>query len=225
MDDSTVLDPQFIASMKNEFLGLIDLLGIISFAISGVFAAMQRRLDIFGILVMAFVTALGGGTVRDILIGDFPVQWMLNLNYPVIITLSAMVTVVFHKIIRNLEKFLLVFDALGLGFFTILGLEKGIAYGLHPGICIMLGTITACFGGVIRDIALNKIPLVFQREIYATACIAGSGLYFLLLQTDMNKSWLDVICITVIFTIRILSLLFKLELPGFYKKDRPLQKD
>ncbi|HEV7329641.1 MAG TPA: trimeric intracellular cation channel family protein [Flavisolibacter sp.] len=203
--------------MKDEFLGLIDLLGIISFAVSGVFAAMQRKLDIFGVLVIAFITALGGGTIRDMLIGDFPVQWMRNLNYPIIISITTAITVVFQKIIRNLEKPLFVFDALGLGFFTILGLQKGLSLGLHPGICIMLGTITACFGGVIRDIALNKIPLVFQREIYATACIAGACLYILLLQSNMNKSWLDIICISVIFAIRILSVLFKLELPGFYK--------
>ena len=207
----------FTTNMKNEFLSLIDLLGIISFAVSGVFAAMQRKLDIFGILVIAFITALGGGTIRDMLIGDFPVQWMRNLNYPIIISLTTVVTVIFHKIIRNLEKPLFVFDAMGLGFFTILGLEKGLNLGLHPGICIMLGTITACFGGVIRDIALNKIPLIFQREIYATACIAGACLYFILLKSDLNKSWLDVICITVIVAIRFLSVLFKLELPGFYK--------
>ncbi|RYZ49762.1 MAG: trimeric intracellular cation channel family protein [Chitinophagaceae bacterium] len=203
--------------MKSEFLSLIDLLGIISFAISGVFAAMQRKLDIFGILVIAFTTALGGGTIRDMLIGDLPVQWMRNLDYPIVISITTAITIVFHKIIRNLEKPLFVFDALGLGFFTILGIQKGLAWGLQPGICIILGTITACFGGVIRDIALNKIPLVFQREIYATACIAGAGLYFLLGQTDINKSWLDVICITVISGIRILSVFFKLELPGFYK--------
>ncbi|MBB1286416.1 trimeric intracellular cation channel family protein [Flavisolibacter sp. BT320] len=220
MNDSSVLNPQFIADVKNEVIRLIDLLGIISFAISGVFAAMQRKLDIFGILVMAFVTALGGGTVRDILIGDFPVQWMLNLGYPLIITLSALAAIVFYKFLRNLQKPLLVFDALGLGFFTVLGLEKGLAHGLHPGVCMMLGTITACFGGVIRDVALNKIPLVFQREIYATACIAGSGLYFLLLQTDMNRSWLDLICITFISAIRIVSLIYKLELPGFYKSKK-----
>ncbi|NTS43308.1 trimeric intracellular cation channel family protein [Flavisolibacter sp. BT320] len=205
--------------MKSEFLSLIDLLGIISFAISGVFAAMQRKLDIFGILVIAFTTALGGGTIRDMLIGDLPVQWMRNLDYTIVISVTTGITIVFHNIIRNLEKPLFVFDALGLGFFTILGIQKGLAWGLHPGICIILGTITACFGGVIRDIALNKIPLVFQREIYATACIAGAGLYFLLGQTDINKSWLDVICISVISGIRILSVFFKLELPGFYKSE------
>lgn len=204
--------------MKQEFLTLIDILGTLSFAVSGVFAAMQKKLDVFGILVIAFVTALGGGTLRDMLIGDLPVQWMRNLTYPIIISLSAIAAIAFNNTIKSLQKPLLVFDTLGLGFFTILGLQKGLNSGLQPGICIALGTITGCFGGVIRDIALNNIPLIFQREIYATACIIGGCIYFLLLKTTIDRSWLDIICITLIFLIRIVSVIFKLELPRFYKQ-------
>ena len=204
--------------MKYDFLTLIDILGTVSFAVSGVFAAMQKKLDIFGILVIAFMTALGGGTVRDMMIGDLPVQWMRTLNYPIIITISVIVTVVFNKVIKNWQYTLLIFDALGLGFFSILGLQKGLVLGLHPGICIILGTITGCFGGVIRDIALNNIPLVFQKEIYATACIVGGLIYLLLLKTGMDETWMEVIAITCIFAIRIVSVIFKIELPSFYRK-------
>ena len=212
--------------MKHDFLKLIDLLGTVSFAISGVFAAMQKRLDVFGILIISFSTAVGGGTLRDMLIGDFPVSWMRNLNYSVIILISAVMAIVFNNTIKNFEKTLLVFDSLGLGFFTVLGIQKGIAFGLHPGICIALGTITGCFGGVIRDIALNNIPLIFRKEIYATACIIGGIAYFILLRTPMIRNWVDVIVITAIFLIRILAVTWKLTLPSIYAKpERPNQQD
>jgi uncharacterized membrane protein YeiH len=163
---------------------------------------------------------MGGGTLRDMLIGDLPVSWMRNLNYSFIILITAVVAIVFNNTIKNFEKTLLVFDSLGLGFFTVLGLQKGIAFGLHPGICIALGTITGCFGGVIRDIALNNIPLIFRKEIYATACILGGIAYFLLQKTAMIKDWVDVIVITTIFLIRIIAVSYKLMLPGLYTRER-----
>lgn len=204
--------------IKQEFLQLIDILGTVTFAISGVFAAMQKRLDVFGIFIIAFITAVGGGTLRDILIGDFPVSWMRSTTYSTIILVSAFVAVLFSNTLKNFTKTLLVFDSLGLGFFTVLGIQKGIVYGLHPGICIALGTVTGCFGGVIRDIALNNIPLIFQKEIYATACILGGLLYFLLLSRHMNKDWLDVICISAIFLVRIIAVHYRLALPSIYKE-------
>ena len=203
--------------MKSEFLSLIDIAGTISFAISGVFAAMQKKLDVFGILIIAFITAIGGGTLRDMMIGDLPVSWMLNLNYSIIILITTIIAIVFKNTIKNLQKTLLIFDSLGLGFFTVLGIQKGISFGLHPGICVALGIITGCFGGVMRDVALNNIPLIFQKEIYATACIIGGICYFLLLKTAINKDWLDVICIVTIFLIRIIAVRFKLTLPNIYR--------
>ena len=206
--------------MKYEIFNLLDILGTITFAISGVSAAMQKRLDIFGILVIAFITALGGGTLRDLMIGDLPVAWIRDIRYPLIITASAIAAVVFSRFLRNWQNTLLVFDALGLGFFTIVGLQKGIASGLHPGICVALGTITGCFGGVIRDVILRNIPLIFQKEIYATACILGGCAYFLLQLTPMDKGWIEVICISLIFFVRILSVWFGLRLPEMYKKTK-----
>ncbi|MGB8195244.1 MAG: trimeric intracellular cation channel family protein, partial [Chitinophagaceae bacterium] len=194
--------------MKYEILNLLDILGTIAFTISGVFAAMQKRLDIFGILVIAFITALGGGTLRDVMIGDLPVAWIRDIRYPLIITVSAVAAIVFNRVLQNWQRTLLVFDAMGLGFFTIVGLEKGIAHNLHPGISIALGTITGCFGGVIRDVILRNIPLIFQKEIYATACIVGGCSYFLLQKISMDRGWIEVFCISLIFLIRILSVWF-----------------
>ena len=203
--------------MKYEILNLIDILGTITFAISGVFAAMQKRLDVFGIFVIAVITALGGGTLRDMMIGDLPVAWIRDIRYPLIITASTIAAIIFHKIIRNWQITLLLFDALGLGFFTILGLQKGIAHGFHPAICIGLGTMTGCFGGVIRDVVLKNIPLIFQKEIYATACIIGGCFYFLLQNTSLNKDWIDIICITLICLIRLVSVKYGILLPQVYK--------
>ncbi|TDH25239.1 trimeric intracellular cation channel family protein [Segetibacter sp. 3557_3] len=200
--------------MTYELLKLIDVLGTVLFAISGVFAAMQKRLDVFGILIIAFITAIGGGTLRDMMIGDFPVSWIRNINYSIIILVSSVIAMVFNKTIRNLHRTLLVFDSLGLGFFTVLGIQKALAFGLHPGICVAIGMVTGCFGGVIRDIALNNIPLIFQKEIYATACITGGVVYFLLLKTGLQRDWLEVICIGGIFAIRMIAVHYRLALPG-----------
>lgn len=202
--------------MKFDLLRMIDILGTVSFAVSGVFAAMQKKLDLFGIFVIAFITAAGGGTLRDILLGDLPVSWMRNLFYPLLILATMIITILFRKIVGNFQATLLVFDSLGLGFFTLFGLQKGIAFGLHPGICVVLGTITACFGGVIRDISPGTIPLIFQKEVYASASILGGVVYFLLLLTAMPQYVVEVIVITVIFAMRLFAVRFKLSLPGIY---------
>ena len=202
--------------MKFDLLRLIDIFGTISFAVSGVFAAMQKKLDLFGILVIAFVTSVGGGTLRDILLGDLPVSWMRDLFYPLLILVTAIATILFRKIVRNFQATLLVFDSLGLGFFTVFGLQKAIAFDLHPGICVALGTMTGCFGGVIRDISLGSIPLIFQKEIYASASILGGIIYFLLLFIPLPETFVELIVIAVIFVVRILAVQFKLSLPSLY---------
>ena len=202
--------------MKFDLLRLIDIFGTISFAVSGVFAAMQKKLDLFGILVIAFVTSVGGGTLRDILLGDLPVSWMRDLFYPLLILVAAIATILFRKIVRNFQATLLVFDSLGLGFFTVFGLQKGLAFDLHPGICVALGTMTGCFGGVIRDISLGSIPLIFQKEIYASASILGGIIYFLLLFIPLPETFVELIVIAVIFVVRILAVQFKLSLPSLY---------
>lgn len=193
----------------------IEILGTISFAISGSFAAIQRRLDPFGILIIAFVTSIGGGTVRDLLLGDTPVKWMRDVNYCFLILVTSILTMFFKHRIKKFKVTLFLFDSLGLGLFTVLGIQKGIAFGLSPGICIALGTITGCFGGVIRDTLLNTIPLIFRKEVYATACIIGGMLYFLLLHWNLKTDVAKVLVITFIFVLRIIVVRYKLSLPKF----------
>jgi uncharacterized membrane protein YeiH len=203
--------------MKNDVFTLIDILGTAAFSISGVFAAMDKKLDIFGVFIIAFITAIGGGTIRDVMIGDFPVAWMRSNNYSIVIFVSAAIAILFYKLIKDYDKILLVFDSIGLGFFTVLGIHKGIEFHFSAGMCIALGTITACFGGLIRDITLNQIPHIFHKEIYATACIFGGALYFMLLQTTMPGVALDAICISVIVLVRLTAVKYNWSLPGIYR--------
>lgn len=193
----------------------IEILGTIAFAISGSFAAMQRRLDPFGVLIIAFVTSIGGGTVRDLLLGDTPVAWMRDVNYCLLILVTSLLTIFFKTQIKKFKVTLFLFDSLGLGLFTIVGVQKGIVFGLEPGICVALGTITGCFGGVIRDTLLNTIPLIFRKEIYATACILGGILYFGLLNFNLKADLAKIIVIAFIFTLRIIVVKYKLALPKF----------
>lgn len=195
--------------------------GIAAFSISGVFAAMEKKLDVFGVFIIAFATALGGGTLRDVLIGDVPVSWMHNLNYGVIVLFSTVAAMLFTNAINNYHRILLAFDSLGLGFFTILGIEKGINLGLHPAICIILGTITACFGGVIRDISINNIPLIFQKEIYATTCIFGGIVYFLLRRAGVAEVPVEAICIAAIIVLRLTAVKYNWRLPLIHGKPVP----
>ena len=192
---------------------MIDILGTFAFAVSGVFSAMERKLDIFGILIISFVTAIGGGTIRDILVGNLPVNWLHNDTAIWVILASALLTMVFGSYFKHLNTFLFLFDALGLGLFTIVGLEIGQRKGFGAGICIALGTISACFGGVLRDVLLNKVPLIFQKEIYALACILGGIAYFMLKRTAINGDVVTGLCIFLIFSIRIIAVKFHLSLP------------
>lgn len=192
---------------------VIEILGTIAFSISGTFTAMQRRLDPFGVLIIAFVTSIGGGTVRDLLIGDTPVAWMRDTQICSIILATALIAMFFKTQVKKLKITLFLFDSLGLGFFTMLGLSKGLAFGLNPSMCIVLGTITGCFGGVIRDTLLNRIPLIFRQEIYATACILGGMLYFLLLNMGVEGLVAKILVITFIFVLRIVVVKYKLSLP------------
>ena len=201
------------------FFQIIDILGTIAFAISGALVAMNKRMDAFGVLIIAFVTAVGGGTLRDVMIGLEPVSWMRNMTFVYVITASAVFAVIFRKRISYLRTSLFLFDTIGIALYTVVGIETGLVAGLHPIICIALGTMTACFGGVIRDMLCNEIPVIFRKEIYATACILGGLTYFLLLQFLEERNYLFIIAGLVVITVRLLTVKFKISLPSLYKKE------
>ena len=206
--------------INTGFLYFIDIAGTFSFAVSGAFFAMEKKLDPFGVLILSFVTAIGGGTLRDIMIGELPVGWLRNGTATVVIFSAAIGTMLFGHWLKKINTTLFLFDALGLGLFTIIGIEKAMELHFSMGVCIALGTITASFGGVIRDVLLNNVPLVFRKEIYALASIIGGLFYFLLKNSSLDNDAAKIICILLIFGIRLLAVKFKWSLPAFYARSK-----
>jgi len=201
------------------FFQTLDILGTIAFAISGVLVAMNKRMDPFGVLIIAFVTAVGGGTLRDVMVGIEPVSWMRNMTFVYVIIGSAVFAVVFRNFLKHLRRSLFLFDTIGIGLYTVVGIETGLVAGLHPIICIALGTMTACFGGVLRDILCNEIPVIFRKEVYATACIIGGLTYFILRRFLEDQNYLFIVAGLVVIIIRLLAVRFKISLPSLYKAD------
>ena len=197
---------------------LLEIIGTMAFAMSGALTAMNKKMDPFGVFIVAFVTAVGGGTLRDVLIGRTPVGWMLDIRYVYLIIVGFILAIVFRKKFDRLRTSLFLFDTIGLGVFTLIGLEKGMNIGLHPVICIALGTITACFGGVIRDILCTEIPVIFRREIYATICIFGGIVFFLLRKLNLENDFLYLATSIIIITIRLMAVKFKWYLPTLEHK-------
>jgi uncharacterized membrane protein YeiH len=197
---------------------LLDIIGTMAFAMSGALTAMNKKMDPFGVFIIAFVTAVGGGTLRDIMIGRTPVGWMLDLKYVYVIIIGFILAIIFRKKFDRLRTSLFLFDTIGLGVFTLIGLEKGINIGLHPVICVALGTMTACFGGVIRDILCTEIPVIFRREIYATICILGGIVFFILREFNLEKDVLYLTTSLVIISVRLMAVKFKWYLPTLEHK-------
>ncbi|WP_298367142.1 trimeric intracellular cation channel family protein [uncultured Lutibacter sp.] len=198
-----------------SFFEILDITAVVAFAISGALVAMRKRLDPFGVFIIAFSTSVGGGTLRDVLI-DKPVFWIENVIYFYPILIGVLLAIFFRKKLKYLSKSLFLFDTIGLGIYTIVGTEIGIVYGLHPIICISLGTISASFGGVTRDILCNKIPIIFQKEIYATASIAGAIAFLVLTHYKVDETVAYILTSSIVIIIRLISVKFKLQLPTFY---------
>jgi len=191
----------------------IDILGTFAFAISGALVASDKKFDLFGVLIIAFVTAVGGGMLRDILINAHPINWIGDLNYLWTIFLAVFLTFLFKSKIAFLSKTLFLFDTIGISVFTLLGLQKGLSFDLHPLIALIMGMISAVFGGVLRDVLTNKVPLIFEKEIYASACLAGGITYLLLKKTPITDNLNFIVSASVIITIRLIAVKFNLELP------------
>lgn len=197
-----------------KMIEILDFIGVFVFAISGVLTAINKKLDLLGVFIIAFVTALGGGTLRDVLIGKSPVGWMEDLNYVYIIFLGTGVALLFRNYLNKLRISLFLFDTIGLGVFTLIGLQKGLDYGLDPIICIAIGTMTASFGGLIRDILCNEIPLLLNGgTIYATICILGGVLFFILKFFGLQDSINELTTSLFIIVFRLIAVRFNLSLP------------
>ena len=191
---------------SSNLIYALDLIGTFVFAISGLLLASSKKLDLFGASVIAFITAVGGGTLRDVLVGSQPVGWMEDLNYLLVIGLGIVFGLFFKRVFEKLRKTMFMFDSIGIGLFTILGIQKTLGLGLSPVIALMMGTISAVFGGVLRDTLVNEIPLIFRKEIYATACLLGGLLYLLLDEFSVHSDWKILITINFIIILRIFAV-------------------
>lgn len=185
---------------------VIDLLGTLVFAISGVLTGISRKFDIFGASVLGFVTAVGGGTLRDIILGSTPVSWTRDTNYILLILLAIPIVYFFRKQISKLRKTMFLFDSIGIGLFTVLGIQKALDLGFSPIVCLLMGVISAVFGGVLRDTLSDEIPLIFRKEIYATACLIGGLVYFLMVKFSLPTYLSQIISITIVIGIRVLAV-------------------
>lgn len=192
-----------------------ELLGTFFFAISGALVVRDQENDLFGASFTGFVTAIGGGTLRDIMLGSYPLVWIGDINFLYAILCGVMIAYFFFNQLIRLTRTLLVFDTLGIAFFTILGVEKALHLGVRPEIAAIMGMFSAVMGGVLRDILTNETPVLFRKEIYATACLAGAVLYLLLFKLEVDRSINLALSSMLIILIRLLAVKFKLALPTF----------
>jgi len=180
---------------------------------------MEKRFDVFGVLIIAFVTAVGGGTLRDMIIGR-EVFWLIDPSYLYIIIGGSVFSMIFRKKLNYLRTFLLLFDTIGLALFTILGAEIGLSRDLDFINVVLLATITGVVGGILRDVLVNEIPVIFQKEIYATISIAGAILFLLIRSTALNETLIHLIPISLIIILRLIVVRFKISLPSIYRKEK-----
>ena len=193
------------------FLFIIEVIGTIAFAISGIRMAAAKHFDWFGAYTVGLVTAIGGGTLRDILLG-IPVFWMQTWWYLAVTGLSLFIVIAFKKILVK-TQILFIFDTIGLGLFVVIGIQKTIAADYPFWVAVIMGVITGALGGVIRDILVKNEPLLFQKDIYATACFAGGIVYWIMSLTGASQLAQGLACAAVVILIRILAVRFSWSLP------------
>lgn len=198
----------------------LDLLGTVVFAITGLLAASRKQLDLFGAVVLAMVTAVGGGTLRDLIL-DVPVFWTQQTLYVYVIVISTLIVYVYNRYFDIPMKLLLVLDALGLAVFTVIGAQKAFDLGFSDPIVIMFGIMTGVVGGIIRDVLVGEVPLIFRKEIYATASFLGASVLVLGLHFIENRELAILLAMIVVFGLRMLAIQKNYGLPIFISKSAP----
>ncbi|MDY5356616.1 MAG: trimeric intracellular cation channel family protein [Candidatus Cryptobacteroides sp.] len=196
-----------------DFITIIDYIGTFAFAISGIRLAAAKNFDIFGAYVVGFVTAIGGGTLRDLLLGMTPF-WMEQPSYVVITAVALVFVIVFRKQVVKLNNTFFIFDAIGIGLFTVVGVERSLEAGFPMWVNIIMGSITGAAGGMFRDIFINEVPLIFRKDIYAVACVLGGVTYYICLWLGYSHILTQIISAISVILIRILSVRFSISLPS-----------
>lgn len=195
---------------------IFEIIGTIVFAISGALAADERsKQDWFGVTFIGFITAIGGGSLRDMLLGSYPLTWVNDVNVIYAVIFGIILMRIFYKPLEYYRRTLSLFDTMGIALFTIIGTEKALNLGVHPVVAAIMGMFTAVMGGVMRDTLTNATPVIFKKEIYATACLAGAILFLILYSFDIDRTTNFIISGIVIITIRLLAVYYKWSIPKF----------
>lgn len=195
-----------------DYITIIDHLGTFAFAVSGIRLAAAKNFDWFGAYVIGFVTAIGGGTVRDLLLNQAPF-WMTIPTYAIVTGISLIIFLFLNRPLSKLQKTIFLFDAVGLGLFVVVGIEKTLAAGFPFWVAIIMGTITGSVGGVIRDVLINEMPLIFRKDIYASACIAGGLAYWVCVHLQASTAVTGSIAAITVIAIRLLAVRFHIQMP------------
>ena len=202
----------------NDFVNWCDYLGTLAFAISGIRLAAGKGLDWFGAYVVGFVTAVGGGTIRDILL-DIKPFWLIQPSYLIITGLGLLFTIIFRRQVVRLNHSLFFFDAIGLGLFVVVGVAKSYAAEFPWWVAVIMGTITGSFGGLLRDVLINETPLIFRTDFYASACVLGSVIYVLMgHSSSLPIEWVQFILAVSVLLFRVLAVVLHIQLPTFNPK-------
>ena len=201
-----------INDLITNFTVIIDFLGTFAFAISGIKLASGKNIDLLGAYLIGLVTAIGGGTIRDLLLDVTPF-WMLDSRYIIITGIALLAIILLKEKLFKWGNTLFIFDAIGLGLFTIVGISKSYDANLSIWVCILMGTITGCLGGVMRDVLINEVPLLFRKDIYALTCILGGIIYFICLKLELQGFLPEIIGILTVIAFRIIAVKFHLKLP------------
>ena len=194
------------------FMQVLELIGTFAFAISGIRLASAKRFDWFGAYVVGVATAIGGGTIRDLMLGKTPF-WMTDPIYLICSALALLWVILFGKMVIRQQSTFFIFDSIGLALFTVVGVEKTLSLGFPLWVAIIMGTITGAAGGVIRDVFINEVPLIFRKEIYALACVAGGLFYGLCEWLNVDLIITELVSGASVLIVRILAAKYHLSLP------------
>ncbi|WDD99662.1 trimeric intracellular cation channel family protein [Thalassomonas actiniarum] len=208
-----------------ELLYYLDLFGVVVFALSGALMAGRYKLDPFGVVVLASVTAVGGGTIRDVILGAYPVFWVANPVYLWLILITAILTILIVRRPKRIPKrFLLIADAFGLALFAVLGTAKALSLSAPMPVAIVMGTLTGVAGGMIRDVLCNVIPMILRQEIYATAAMLGSCLYVALDYFAFGQNTSLILAISGALALRLAAIYWQVSLPAFHISEKEADK-
>ena len=195
-----------------SFVQVLDFIGTFAFAISGIRLASAKRFDWFGAYVVGLVTAIGGGTLRDVLL-DVPPAWMQDPFYVICTAFAMLFVILFSKHLIHLNNTFFIFDTIGLALFTVVGVERSIAAGYPFWVAIIMGSMTGAAGGVIRDVFINEIPLIFRKEIYAMACVVGGIAYWICALAGVVSYISQIVSGSTVFLTRVLAVKYHITLP------------